>query len=364
MAEEEDGASRTEEATPKKLEDARKKGDVAKSHDIPPLLALTASFGVIAVAGAPLLRQMSEQLIPFVSRAHEIPVGADGGAAVLQQATRAGAPMLFSVFAAAAVAGVFGNLIQHGFLWTTAKLKPELNKVSPLAGFKRIFGVDGWVQFGKSLLKIAAVGLICWWALQPRIGELAQMSAIDPTAILPLTGEILRVLFIAVISLMAVTAGADWLWQRFRFMERMKMSKEELKQEFKTTEGDPLIKAKLKQIRVERARRRMMQNVPKATVVITNPTHYAVALKYEFGQAAPPQCVAKGLDAIALKIREIAGEHGVPIVEDPPLARALYAAIDVDEMIPPAHYEAVAKIIGFIMGRTKSHGRPLRAGAL
>jgi flagellar biosynthetic protein FlhB len=262
------------------------------------------------------------------------------------------------------VAGIFGNVIQHGFLWTTEKLKPDLKKVSPLQGFKRIFGLDGWVQFAKSLLKIAVVTAIAWWVLNPRMGQIAQTSALEPSAILPITADILRALFFSVIALMAVTAGADWLWQRFRFMERMKMSKEELKQEFKSTEGDPLIKAKLKQMRAEKARRRMMQNVPKATVVITNPTHYAVALKYEFGQAAPPQCVAKGLDAVALKIREIAGEHGVPIIEDPPLARALYAAIDVDEMIPPAHYEAVAKIIGFVMNKAKGNGRPMRAGAL
>ncbi len=362
---EEDGASRTEEATPKKLEDARKKGDVAKTQDIPPLFALTATFAVVAIAGAPLLRQITAEMTPFLARPHEIPLDGQGGVAVLEAAASAAAPILLAVFAAAAVAGFFGNVIQHGFLWSPEKLKPDFKKVDPLQGFKRVFGPDGLVQFLKSLLKIGAVALISWWALQPRLAEIAQMSALSPSAILPITGEILRALFIAVIALMTVTAGVDWIWQRFRFMDRMKMSKEELKQEYKTTEGDPLVKAKLKQLRAEKARRRMMQNVPKATVVITNPTHYAVALKYEMGQATPPQCVAKGLDALALKIREVAGEHGVPIVEDPPLARALYAAIDVDEIIPEAHYAAVAKIIGFVMAKPKSRGgRPLRAGAV
>jgi flagellar biosynthetic protein FlhB len=153
-----------------------------------------------------------------------------------------------------------------------------------------------------------------------------------------------------VIALLLAVAGADWLWQRQRFMARMRMTKEEVKEDFKQSEGDPHVKAKQRQKRVEVARRRMMQAVPTATVVIMNPTHYAVALKYEQGEDAAPVCVAKGLDSLALKIRAIAEEAKVPVIEDPPLARALYAAVEVDEMIPPAHYEAVAKIIGFILG--------------
>ena len=362
---ENDAASKTEDATPKKLEDARKKGDVAKTHDVPPLLALAAAFSVVAFAGAPLARQMAAGMLPFIAHPNEIPLDGDGAVEVLRQGGLAAGPMLLAVLCAATVAGVFGNVIQHGFLWTTEKLKPDPQKVSPMAGFKRVFGLDGLVAFLKSLLKIFAVAAITWWVLRPKVGQMTEMSALDPAAILPVAFEIMRALFIAVICLMTVTAGVDWIWQRFRFMERMKMSKEELKQEYKTTEGDPLVKAKLRQMRIEKSRRRMMQNVPKAAVVIMNPTHYAVALSYEMGQAEPPKCVAKGLDALALKIREVAENANVPVIEDPPLARALYAAIDVDEVIPTGHYEAVAKIIGFVMGRQSKPGaRPLRAGAL
>src|SRR6185437_4299812 len=141
----------------------------------------------------------------------------------------------------------------------------------------------------------------------------------------------------------------DWFWQRQRFLTRMRMTKEELKEDFRQSEGDPHIKARQKQLRNERARRRMIQAVPEATVVVMNPTHYAVALKYDAGETPAPLCVAKGLDTLALKIREVAEAHNVPVIEDPPLARALYAAVEVDEAIPPAHYEAVAKIIGFIL---------------
>jgi flagellar biosynthetic protein FlhB len=167
---------------------------------------------------------------------------------------------------------------------------------------------------------------------------------------LPFLADILRRLVFAVLALMLVVAGADWFWQRQRFMARMRMTKEELKEDYRQSEGDPHVKAKQKQKRAEAARRRMMQAVPTATVVIANPTHFAVALKYEQGEDAAPICVAKGVDSIALKIREIAEEAGVPVVEDPPLARALYAAVEIDDLIPQAHYEAVAKIIGFILG--------------
>jgi flagellar biosynthetic protein FlhB len=148
---------------------------------------------------------------------------------------------------------------------------------------------------------------------------------------------------------MLVITGADWFWQRQRFLSRQRMTKEEVKEDYKQTEGDPHVKARQRQIRVTRARRRMMSAVPTATVVVMNPTHYAVALKYEEGSGEAPQCVAKGMDALALRIREVAEEAGVAVIEDPPLARALFAAVEIDDFIPVAHYEAVAKVIGFVL---------------
>jgi flagellar biosynthetic protein FlhB len=146
---------------------------------------------------------------------------------------------------------------------------------------------------------------------------------------------------------------ADWFWQRQRFMQRMRMTKEEMKEDFKQSEGDPHIRARLRQMRMERAKKRMMQNVPKATVVVMNPTHYAVALRYEAGDTPAPLCVAKGLDDVAFRIREAAEAHNIPIIEDAPLARALYATVEIDEVIPREHYEAVAKVIGFVMQQAK-----------
>ena len=164
----------------------------------------------------------------------------------------------------------------------------------------------------------------------------------------------LRSLFFGVLAFLALVAGFDWFWQRYRFMQRMKMTKEELKEDFKATEGDPRIKARIRQLRQERARRRMMQQVPKATVVVMNPTHYAVALRYEAGETAAPVCVAKGLDSLALRIREVAEANRVPVIEDAPLARALYATVEIDDVIPRQHYDAVARIIGFVMQTAKT----------
>ena len=219
-----------------------------------------------------------------------------------------------------------------------------------MSGFKRLFGLDSFVQFLKSVVKVLLTAAIAWWILKPFLPQLSNLPAMDPAAMLPFSADILRRLVFAVGALLLAIAGADWMWQRQRFMKRQRMTKEELKEDYKQSEGDPHVKARQKQLRNERARRRMMQAVPQATVVVMNPTHYAVALKYEAGESGAPLCVAKGLDGLALKIRAVAEEAGVPVIEDAPLARALYAAVEIDDVIPPAHYEAVAKIIGFILG--------------
>jgi flagellar biosynthetic protein FlhB len=288
-----------------------------------------------------------------------------GGLHVLYISLMAAAPPMAAVFAAACAAGVAANLIQTGFMFSPEKLAFDPSKLSLAAGFKRVFGLDGAMQFAKSLVKVTLTGALAWWVLKPHLPELENLSGMEPIAMLGFAVDILRRLVFAVAAFLLVVAGADWFWQRQRFMARMRMSKEEVKEDHKTSEGDPHIKARQRQLRHERSRRRMIQAVPDATVVVMNPTHYAVALKYDASETPAPMCVAKGMDSLALKIREIAEAAGVPVIEDPPLARALYAAVDVDEIIPPAHYEAVARIIGFILnaGR-KAAARTLRSGAL
>ena len=360
MAEETEQSSRTEEATPRKLEDARRKGDVAKSPDVPQWMSLAAACAVLLAGGGMFSTQMAGDLLPFIAQP-ETMIGAldsGDGMSLMARALWAAAPLLGTVLFAAGAAGAAGNFVQHGFLWTPDKLAPDVSRLSPMKGFQRLFGVDGLVAFLKTLLKVAAVGYIAWLVLKPHAREFENLAAMGPAAILPFCQKLIFSLMVGVLAFMGVTAGADWLWQRLRFAEKMKMSREELKEDHKQSEGDPHVKARLRQLRVERSRKRMMQNVPKATVIITNPTHYAVALRYVQGETAAPLCVAKGVDTLALKIREVGAEHDVPILEDPPLARALYAAVDVDETIPREHFEAVAKVIGFVMN-PKNKGKRL-----
>ncbi|RZJ46408.1 MAG: flagellar biosynthesis protein FlhB [Brevundimonas sp.] len=356
MAEGSDPESKTEEATPRKLEDARKKGDVAKSADVGSALSLLGAAAVVLTAGGMFAGQIAEQMLPFIAAPHTMLGGLDAGAGIEigVRALWAITPFLGAVMLATIIGGAGGNLAQSGIMFTGEKLKPQWNRVNPLEGFKRIFGPDGLVQFLKTFLKLLAVSFICWMVMKPHVREFENLAAMPPAAILPLSRDLAIALMSAALIFLSFTAGADYLWQRFRFHERMKMTKEEVKEDYKQSEGDPHVKAKLKQIRAQRSRQRMMQNVPKATVIVTNPTHYSVALRYEPSEGdAAPICVAKGVDAVAMRIREVAREHNVPIVENVPLARALYAAVDVDETIPREHFEAAAKIIGFVMGQRK-----------
>jgi flagellar biosynthetic protein FlhB len=365
MSDSNDAASRTEEPTPRKLEQARARGEVVKTPDLAALASLSAVAAVIALGGGWLSRNLATTLTPFLASPDTMSFEGHGGVQILRATIAAAAPVMGAVLLTACAAGVAGNLIQTGFMFSPERLSIDFKKVSPAAGFKRIFGIDGFMQFLKSLLKVTLTALLAWWVLNPHMTELENLAGMDPLAMLGFAADILRRLVFAVAAFLLIVAGADWFWQRQRFMARMRMTKEEMKEDFKQSEGDPHIKARQKQLRNERARRRMIQAVPGATVVVMNPTHYAVALKYDASETPAPLCVAKGMDSLALRIREVAEEHGVPVIEDPPLARALYATVDVDEVIPPAHYEAVAKIIGFILsaGR-KVAARTLKSGGL
>ena len=358
MAEDNDPSSKTEEPTQRRLDDARRRGDVAKSQDLASWASFAGTASVVAMAGGWMCQDLTRQLLPFIAQPDAFSLQDGGALEAARAAALAAVPALALILGVGMVSGAAGNLIQTGFLWATDKLKIDPTKVSPLSGFQRLFGLDGLVQFLKSVIKLVIVGATAWMVLKPHWHELIGLAAVEPAGILPIAAGLLRSLVFAVVVLMGVGALLDWLWQRQRFSQRMRMSREELKEDVRQSEGDPHVKAKQRQLRAERARRRMMQQVPKATVVVTNPTHYAVALRYEQGETEAPVCVAKGLDRVALKIRELAAEHKVPIIEDPPLARALYAAVELDETIPTQHYQAVAKIIGFVMNRAKKRARP------
>ena len=352
-----DPESKTEDPTSKRLEEAHRRGDVAKSVDLPHWASLAAAAGVVLLAGGGMAQTLMVNLTPFIAHPDQFTLENNGAVDVARQAFSAMLPVFAAVMFSAALAGVAGNFIQTGFLWAPDKLKPDMSKLSPMAGFKRVFGLDSMVNFFKSLLKAIVIGAICWSTLAPHANDLEALATMEPSRILPFVMDIMKVLFESVLGALGIGAVVDWVWQRQRFMQRMRMSKEEIKEEHRQAEGDPHVRQKQKQMRMERAKRRMMANVPKATVVVMNPTHFAVALRY--GDDTPaPLCVAKGVDSLALKIREIAQAAGVPVIEDPPLARALYAAVELDQTIPRQHYEAVAKVIGFVMGAARKR-RPM-----
>lgn len=357
MAEGPDKSSQTEAPSQKRIDDARAKGDVAKSPDVPAFAALAAAAGVLLIGGGGIANTVGARLLPFIAHPDQFDFSGSGGQEAFRLALSACTPAAV-VMLAALGAGVAGNVLQQGILWSPGKLAPDVSKLNPLTGLGRLFGIDSLAAFVKSFAKLLAVCAVTWMVLKPRATSLQELAGMAPEAVLPFSVELLRSLLIAVLAVFGVTAGLDWFWQRQRFMTRMKMSREELKQENKDAEGDPHIKGKLKQQRYARAKQRMIQAVPSATVVVMNPTHYAVALKYVQGEDAAPLCVAKGVDALALNIRRIAEENGVAVIEDPPLARALYAAMDVDDSIPREHYEAVAKVIGFVLNAGRSRPAP------
>jgi flagellar biosynthetic protein FlhB len=255
-----------------------------------------------------------------------------------------------------ALAAIFGNLIQHRLVWSSQPLKPQLSKISPLGGLKRLFSKQALANFVKGLLKITVLSAVMFALLWPQRHRLEGLVHTEIIGALSLTRTLSLDMLAAVVAILAFVAAADYLFQYRQWYERQKMSPREMREEFKQSEGDPIIKGKIKQLRQGRMRKRMMAAVPKASVVITNPTHYAVALQYERGMDAPV-CVAKGIDALALKIREVAGEHAIPVVENPPLARALHATVEVDQEIPPEHYKAVAEVIGYVLKLRRGLGR-------
>lgn len=359
MAEEQDDSDKTEEPTARRLEEARRKGDAPKSADVAAFAGLLVAALAIGLMAGPFSRTLALDMTVFLDQSHALP--ADGGGLIgLYARTLAelGLGVVF-VLVALAAGGVLGHVVQTGLLFAGEKLQPKMEKLNPIDGAKRLFGKEGLINLAKSLVKAVVLGAAAWWAFQPLIGEITESPrlAFDalPAALLYWTGRVGLGMLIAV----GVLAVLDWVIARQMFMDRLKMSRQQIKEELRETEGDPHLRARLRQIRMERGRRRMMSQVPTATVVITNPTHYAVALRYVKGEDAAPVCVAKGVDRIALRIRAVAEDAGVAVVAEPALARALYASVDIDATIPSEHYQAVARIVGYVM--KVAAGRAARA---
>lgn len=348
MAEGQDNEDKTEEPTQRRIEEAIKRGDVARSQEINTLFV----FGGLALAlimfGPASGREIIFAMKPFLGNMHQIPSDAGGVRYALQTMVLATGAAIALPIIVMTIFSIAGGLVQHRPLWTTEPLTPKMERISPIAGFKRVFGKQAFLQFLKGLAKLAIVGIAVWVVIDSEKDRGDALARMDVTQIAPAM-QILAIKLIGVVmTVFAFLAAGDYLYQRVTWHNKLRMTKEELKQEYKEQEGTPEIKQKRKQIAQARMKKRMMAAVPQATVVVMNPTHYAVALKYEKGMAAPI-CVAKGVDSLALRIRDIARENGVAVVQNPPLARALHAKVAIDDEIPVEHYKAVAEVIGYVL---------------
>jgi flagellar biosynthetic protein FlhB len=349
MADDQDKSQQTEDATQKRLDEAFAHGDVVKSTEVTAFILLAGGALALAMFGHGIAENLARFLMRFIQRPEQMDVTGASLMEMMRISALKTGMILGPFFAVMMGAGLAGNLLQSRPSFTLDKIKPDFSKLSIPAGLTRMFGPDGWMNLLKGLLKIAIVGMAIWTQLWPERGNLEAILGQSTGDVVADMAHLLFKVFIAALSALAVIAAADYFFQRYRFFQRNKMSKQEIKEEYRQSEGDPQVKAKVRQIRNERARKRMMAAVPSATVVIMNPTHFAVALKYESGKMAAPVCVAKGIDAVALRIRAVAEENDVPVVENPPLARALHASVEIDETVPPEHFKAVAQVIGYVM---------------
>lgn len=342
MAEGADAEDRTEAPSQRRLDRARDEGNVPMSPELPALAVLGAAAVVITMAAPDIGRMLVRRLGLMLEQAHAMkPVQALRGALVL--VALATAPLLLAAIAASAAA----TLLQTGFLFNGKVFMPDFSRLSPMRGLKKVFGTASLGTAAKSLVKVAVVGAAGWSVLSTALPSLQHAPDWDAaTLAAKAVALVMRVLLAMLIAQTLIVVG-DMLITRIRHWRGLRMSRQEHREESKEMEGDPQVKGRLKRIRMQRARRRMLAAVPKATVVITNPTHYAVALAYSRDSDAAPRIVAKGVDSMAARIREVATQNGVPIVANPPLARALYPH-ELDRAIPGEYFQAVAEIIAYV----------------
>lgn len=348
MSDDPEQSSKTEDPSQKKLDDAMKKGDVVKSQEVNNWFMIAGSGLLFSIMAAPTTVALSDSLQKLMANADQFEIGGAALNAFLTNLTWTILLVAMVPLAVLAFFAIAANLVQHRPLLSVDPITPKLSKISPIQGAKRMFGTEALVNFVKGLVKIGVVGAIVFFVIWPERDRFETMVMVDPALILPDFQALGLKIFAAVVAVVTIIALADYVYQRNRWWNRLKMTVQEVRDEYKQMEGSPEVKGRIRAIRNERSRQRMMANVPTATVVITNPTHFAVALKYDKDMQAPI-CVAKGADDVAFRIREMAKEHDVPIVENPPLARALFASVDIDDTIPTEHFKAVAQVIGFVM---------------
>ena len=348
MAENENGQEKTEDPTQKRLEDARKKGQTARSRELSTLIATLVSAVALFVLGPWMNARLLDDLSAGLALPRELVFDPQAAVGFFLDTLVHAVLTITPLLGLLAVAAVAGNLLVGGWNFTWQALQPKWEKLDPIKGMKRIFAVRGLIELVKALLKVVLVGAVAAVLIYLWRGDILALGLADLRVALAEAGELLVWFFIAASSALIVVAAIDVPYQMWEHRRQLKMTQQEVKEERKQTEGSPEVKARIRQTQMAMAQKRMMAEVPKADVVITNPTHFAVALRYDQETMTAPKVVAKGQDELAARIREIAREHDVPLLASPPLARALYFSTRVDQEIPAGLYEAVARVLAYL----------------
>ncbi len=344
-----DKSDRTEKPTPKKIADARKKGQVAQSREIPSAMILLAALGFFYFAGGFMFQRM-EVLIAGSYQQLNAPVLQDAlsASALARWCFDQVILILMPIMLLLVVVGILANVSQFGFLLKEDALAPDFKKINPWSGIKRLVSLKSLVELGKSVFKILFIGTIAYLILKRDLDVIPALTQMDVAAIMVFTGEAaFKIAFFVCLGLI-VLAAADFSYQRWQHQKELMMTKQEIKEERKQMDGDPQIKARIRSMQIEMARRRMMEMVPEADVVITNPTHLAIAIRFDADTMAAPEVVAKGADHMARRIRETAQAHDVPLVENKPLARSLYKATEIGDPVPVELYQAIAEVLAHV----------------
>lgn len=338
---------KTEPATPKKLEDARKKGQVANSRELPSVLVLLSAMVVFYFGGSWMFLQVGDVMRDVFSQITAADLGSSGAHTLLWYLFKRVIVIIAPLLIVVAMAGILGNVSQVGFMLTGEPLTPKLEKISFIKGIKRLFSAKALVESVKAVLKVIIIGGMAYAMLRGEFEQIPALIELDLNAILSFAGHMTLKLGFYTCLVLLILAGIDLVFQRWQHQRDLKMTKQEVKDEFKQREGDPMVKSRIRAVQREMAMRRMMDQVPDATVVITNPTHLAVALKFTRDMQAP-LLVAKGANKVAERIKAVAQENGIPIVEQKPLARAIFKDVEIDQYIPGDLYHAVAEILAYV----------------
>jgi flagellar biosynthesis protein FlhB len=353
MAEKDEGQERTEQGTPKRKEEAREKGQVARSREVSSVAGLAACLIYFYFNATGLLEKISAMMTSTFRSAGRVTISIDNVQALLIGLLFKVFVLLLPIFMVVFVIGIIANVAQVGVLFSSTAIQPELSKIDPLKGFKRLFSLNSFVEFIKNILKMLIIGMVSYLVIRNEVNGFLPLAEQTVWEIMLYLGKITFKILLTTCWVLIILAILDYVYQRWEYEKGLRMSRQEIKEEFKNSDGDPAIKARIKRLQREMSRKRMMAAVPKADVIITNPTHLAVAIRYDQETGIAPAVVAKGSGFIAERIRNIGRENNIPVVENKPLAQVLYKMVKLNETIPVNLYRSVAEVLAFVYSLRK-----------